>query len=236
MSYLIRWVRQNQSLASRSFALIGRQQRSLVNNPQASPLMANQAIKPLYLISTAPFKTAPPPPPPNQHDPPKKYGKETTSSEIKDTIEYKIKFKEGMDVKKIFKQFYSLYGPLFVACHISISLASLGFFCSLVWLTVDLTKILPDILLSYIGQTMTTMTEGGGKFFIAYAVHKLILPIRLFGAIWLTRTLSGLIKKRRALKLEGNKNKWDDTRLTKIPDPICKGTISSSANELKRPA
>ena len=105
-----------------------------------------------------------------------------------------------LDIKKTVKQFYSLYGPLFIACHIGVSLMSLGFFCTLVWLTVDLTQFLPATIVHKIGDKTAAMGESGGKFVLAYAVHKVILPLRLAGAILLTRTLSRLITKQRGLK------------------------------------
>lgn len=113
--------------------------------------------------------------------------------QYRDPIKYTIKFKE-LDVKKVIKEFYSFYGPLFIVCHIGVSLASLGFFCSLVWLTVDPIKYIPEQLLSLIGKTMASMTEGGSKFIIAYAIHKIILPLRLGGTILLTRYLAPKLK------------------------------------------
>lgn len=123
--------------------------------------------------------------------------KENTSNkeddQYRDGIKYTIKFKE-INVKKVIKEFYSFYGPLFVVCHIGVSLASLGFFCSLVWITVDPLHYIPEQLLAAIGRTMANMTEGGSKFIIGYAIHKLILPFRLGGSILLTRYLAPKLK------------------------------------------
>lgn len=98
------------------------------------------------------------------------------------------------DAKKIFKQFYSVYGPLFVVCHISVSLTSLGIFSTIVWLNIDPLAYVPDSLGAMIGDTALKMTGSGGKFVIAYAIHKLILPFRLILSIGLTKLLSSKIK------------------------------------------
>lgn len=110
---------------------------------------------------------------------------------------YIIKFKKGYDVKEIFKRFYSLYGPLFVACHIGVSLASLGTFVAIIWPMVDPLAYLPNAVILAMGNYATSATQGGGKFVVAYALHKLILPIRLSLAIWLTQRLAPRIKLKR---------------------------------------
>lgn len=142
----------------------------------------------------------PPPPPPHHHHhhhkphpppPPKNGGPD---HEKVDNIKYQITFKKPTDVKKLIKDFYSLYGPLFIACYISVSLLSLGFFCTVVWIMVDPIQYMPEVVVTKIGENMTDLTGKGGKFVVAYAIHKLILPIRLFGGIWLTRSLSRIIK------------------------------------------
>lgn len=103
---------------------------------------------------------------------------------------FQIRFKdEDMDVKKTFKNLYSIYGPLFVVCHISISLISLGFFSALVYTTVDLTPYIPSSIIERLGDNVVNMTGGGGKFLVAYAAHKMTLPIRFGLGIWLTRYL-----------------------------------------------
>lgn len=124
--------------------------------------------------------------------------KPKTDEKKKDDIPI-INFKT-YDVKKIFKQFYSVYGPLFVGCHISISLTSLGFFSTLVWMNVDLVRFIPEFFQSAIGEEYTSMTGSGGKFVLAYAIHKSILPFRLAGAIWLTRFLSAKINYLKRVK------------------------------------
>lgn len=113
---------------------------------------------------------------------------------------YIIKFKEGYNVKEIFKKFYSLYGPLFVVCHISVSLASLGTFMAIVWPMVDPIAYLPDALVEMMGKVISSATQGGGKFVVAYAIHKLILPVRLGLAIWLTKRLAPRINLKGWLK------------------------------------
>lgn len=212
MPYLLRWLRHNQSLATRSATL-------MTTGNVYETTAALSIMKPLYkIIRTQPIMTSSlpllsPPPPPHHHhkSPPDNHGpkmdnnkqpppppqQQPPSSDKKDDINYVIKFKQGLDVKKVFKEFYSLYGPLFVVCHVSIGLISLGFFCSLTWFAIDLTKIVPDFVVARIGESMTTMTGTGGKFVVAYAIHKLLLPVRLGAAIYITRSLSRIIKRRK---------------------------------------
>lgn len=106
-----------------------------------------------------------------------------------------VKFKT-YDVKKIFKEFYSLYGPLFIVCHIGVSLTSLGLFSTIVWFNIDPMHYAPNWLAGAIGETALRLTGSGGKFVIAYAIHKLILPVRLATAIYLTQRLSKIFKKK----------------------------------------
>lgn len=160
-------------------------------------MIGNQAIKPMYQISAASMMTTCPMLQ-NGSDQAGGSGKQQ-KGEIKDNIKYEIKFK-NLDVKKIFKDFYSLYGPLFIACHIGISLVSLGFFYGLVYTTVDVTAILPSYFVEKIGHKIASATGAGGQFVVAYAAHKVMLPIRLLLAIGLTRFISRTIQARRAAR------------------------------------
>uniref|UniRef100_A0A6G1SNG8 Protein FAM210B n=1 Tax=Aceria tosichella TaxID=561515 RepID=A0A6G1SNG8_9ACAR len=209
MSYLLRWVRYNQSLATRSMTLMTNG-NSVYERTAASQ---NNNLKPLYqVVRSQPIMTPTPSllsqlPPRPPHPPPPRPGIDNNNnnkmneetSEKKDDINYVIQFKRGLDVKKVFKEFYSLYGPLFVVCHIGIGLISLGFFCSLTWFAIDLTQMVPDFVVARIGESMASMTGTGGKFVVAYAIHKLILPVRLGAAIYVTRLLSRVIKKKRKM-------------------------------------
>lgn len=196
MSYLIRWTRQNQVLANRSASFLASQG---IGTPNM--LMGSHTIKPLYQTPAAPLTTTMPL---SYNGPKREHHKKPDEGQpggIKDNIEYTIKFKE-LDVKKIFKQFYSLYGPLFVASHIGVSLCSLGFFCSLVYLAIDITELIPSFMIEMMGKRAAGMTGVGSKFVAAYAVHKVLLPVRLFAAIWLTRMLSRTIQARKAIKMK----------------------------------
>ena len=119
---------------------------------------------------------------------------ENKSKKNDDGIEYTITFKRGPKIKDVIKQVYTLYGPVFVVCHILVSLTSLGFFCSLILLSVDLTQVIPDAVWQRIGERFMDTAEKGGKFFVAYAIHKLLLPARLGISILLTRHVSRLIQ------------------------------------------
>lgn len=191
MSYLYRWVRQNQTLACRSAALLAGKQGNITSNT----LIANQTIKPIYQMSTTCLSTSAP-----YMKQENDLGKtQKQKGETKDDIKYEIKFKE-IDYRKMFKEFYSLYGPLFIVCHIGVSLCSLGFWCSLAWFAIDLGALVPEFLVSVIGQNMTEITGASGKFVVAYAIHKFTLPIRLGLAIGVTRAISRFIKARKAIK------------------------------------
>lgn len=157
------------------------------NNAKCVPLY--QCLKVQPMTSSTTLYTA---------QQPKDHSDKLASSKVDDKKdEYVIKFKKGTDVKQIFKDLYSLYGPVFVACHIAISLTSLGFFCMLVYFSIDLTQYVPEYVAGLIGEKMTTLTGTGGKFVVAYAVHKILLPIRLTAAIYVTRTVSNFIRKRK---------------------------------------
>lgn len=116
---------------------------------------------------------------------------------VKDDIKYTVRFSKNnyLDVKDAFKKFYSLYGPLFIVCHIGVSLASLGTFSALVWLTVDPIRYIPDGIIMQLGERAASFTNEGGKFVIAYGLHKIILPLRLVGSIYATRYLAPKITK-----------------------------------------
>lgn len=106
-----------------------------------------------------------------------------------DNIEYSVNFKT-FDVKKIFKEFYSVYGPLFLVCHIGVSLVSLGFFCSLTWIIVDPTEIIPGFIQDQMATWVFNSAGTGSKFVVAYALHKVIFPFRIGTAIWATRRIA----------------------------------------------
>lgn len=184
MSYLLRSIEHNRLLISKTFSL----QRNNLLETSSVTLCRTRAKASYNIMMQAPLSTS--------QKPPDQKSTEQKSRKV-DNIKYEIKFKQPTDVKKLFKDLYSLYGPLFIACHIGISLLSVGFFFSIVSLTVDPTKYIPDSVLVMIGQNMSDVTASGSKFVLAYAIHKIILPVRIFTAIWLTRKLSKVIKLRR---------------------------------------
>lgn len=97
-------------------------------------------------------------------------------------------------MKKAFKEASLNYGPLFIVCHIGISLISVGTFCSFVWLVADPVPYLPESFTRVVGEKMMQMTGEGGKFVIAYAMHKVLFPLRLFVSVGLTKLLSPRVK------------------------------------------
>nr|XP_039274541.1 protein FAM210B, mitochondrial-like [Styela clava] len=66
------------------------------------------------------------------------------------------------------------YGAFGMAFHITISLASLGFFYSLVYMGVDMAS-----LFNWFGVESSSFTTGASTFMIAYAVHKIFAPVRI---------------------------------------------------------
>lgn len=187
MSHLFRLLRPNLFMRGRSTILM--------NNISELPPTKNISLthhQPKLTLTTPPRSTE---------------GTDKEKQEkqgFQDNFKYTVRFADN-DFKKIFKDFYSLYGPLFIGCHISVSLFSLGFFYSVVWLTVDPIQYIPEALATRLGDVMLSMTGSGGKFVLAYAIHKLILPVRLGAAIWVTRTLARKIKlKKSPMKEKSN--------------------------------
>lgn len=172
MSYILTLIRQAQiRTINRSVRLMGNK-----------VFETSQSFQP----ATRPLTTSAPILGPNQNE-----------KKNLDDVKYVIKLKKGMTYGDLFKDTYKIYGPIFIATHIGISLTSLGFWYSLVWLTVDPTQYIPDAWLAGISSSSISLTGEGGKFVLAYAIHKITLPIRLAGSIWLTRILSKIVKSKR---------------------------------------
>lgn len=156
-----------------------------------SCLNSSQSIKPLYQVTNSSLTTSAVNLASQESSPPPKDKKNL------DDVNYEVRVKKELTYKELFKDAYSLYGPIFIGTHISISLISLGFWYSLVWITVDPTQYISEKWLNAISENVITMTGEGGKFVLAYAFHKLTLPVRLAGSIMLTRKLSYIIKSKR---------------------------------------
>lgn len=185
MSYLLKLIRQSQSrMINRSSLLAG-------NKIYES----SQTARPLYQKTKSPFSTSAPilAPSSSSSSPPSDQNEKTSSDDNK----YVIKLKKELTYGELFKDTYKIYGPIFIGTHISISLLSLGFWYTLVWLTVDPTQYLSQHMLNVLSDNVLSVTGEGSKFVIAYAVHKLTLPLRLAGSIWLTKILSKIVKSKR---------------------------------------
>ncbi|KRT82588.1 hypothetical protein AMK59_3745 [Oryctes borbonicus] len=76
------------------------------------------------------------------------------------------------------------YGSTVIVFHVGISLLSLGFFYALVSSGVDLTSVLQYMNLS--NDRINNLTGNAGTFVIAYAIHKIFVPVRI--GITLTAT------------------------------------------------
>lgn len=98
---------------------------------------------------------------------------------------------------KEFTNFYKLYGPVFVVCYVGIGAMTFG---SLIGLTMlvgsdAIIKYIPDMIVSFAGESAMSAASGAGKFVVAYGIYKVLIPFRIAGAIWLTRKLSPRFKR-----------------------------------------
>lgn len=183
--------------ANKSFTSLSSPLTGTTDSPKVQILNSNikpkikdiraTAVQTIRTASTGPTNRRPPDEQKNQMDDKEEF------KEFKTKFDNTVKFKQKDFAEKV-RQFYSLYGPLFVICHIAVSLTSIGFFYSIVYLTVDPMKYLPESLITMIGTQMRYVAGESSKFVLAYAIHKLILPFRLGGSIYLTQRLSKRVK------------------------------------------
>lgn len=81
--------------------------------------------------------------------------------------------------KEQFKRAVSQYGPTLIVFHVGISLASLGFFYTLVSSGIDVVSLVER--LPVVGEKVkeNAVAAGATTFVIAYAVHKVFAPVRI---------------------------------------------------------
>jgi len=81
----------------------------------------------------------------------------------------------GQQLKRLVGQ----YGSIVMVFHVSISLASLGFFYLIVSNGIDVVPYLKNV--PYIGDQLnaSSVAAGASTFVIAYAVHKVFAPVRM---------------------------------------------------------
>jgi hypothetical protein len=97
------------------------------------------------------------------------------------------------------KRLIQNYGSTAVMLHIVLSLTSLGSFYTVLYFGVDVTAYIP---MHRFGETAAKVMAGSGTFAVAYALHKMIMPIRIAATIALTPVLvkqlirAGLLKHR----------------------------------------
>lgn len=112
------------------------------------------------------------------------------NSKKEEKPEYIIKFKQGIDLKAMIKEFYSLYGPLFIVSYVGLSICTLGCCTAICYSSVDLSFLGTTSIFRSLGSSTQSWTENGGKFLIAYAMHKITMPLRIAGAVLLTKRLA----------------------------------------------
>ncbi|EDO35452.1 predicted protein [Nematostella vectensis] len=94
---------------------------------------------------------------------------------------------QAQRLRKIFAE----YGSIAVVFHVSISLTSLGICYTAVSSGLDVPGLLQSVGLSK-GLSDSALTTGASTFVIAYACHKVFVPVRMF----LTITCTPLIVHR----------------------------------------
>lgn len=95
------------------------------------------------------------------------------------------------------KRLFQNYGKTAVILHITISLASLGFWYSLISFGVDLTNYVNTDAIS---SNLSKVVVESGNFAIAYAIHKAIMPARIAATVLLTPPLASWLRKRGIIK------------------------------------
>lgn len=111
-----------------------------------------------------------------------------------------IKIKPKLTVRDVIKKATKEYGPVFLVVHITVSLMSVGFFYSIVNYTVNPIEYLPHIVTELLGEKLTLATNEGGTMVIAYALHKIVFPVRLAISLGTTPYLSKRIFQMRFFK------------------------------------
>lgn len=104
-----------------------------------------------------------------------------------------------MPIRKRLKNMIILYGPLATVLHISLSLTFLGVTYLLVNFGLDATGILSEY--APLKESTGLIIAHGGKFGLAYALYKMMMPLRIMVTLFLTPKVAnklhsiGLIKK-----------------------------------------
>ncbi|CAG2111293.1 unnamed protein product [Medioppia subpectinata] len=81
------------------------------------------------------------------------------------------------------KRIISNYGSTAVILHIMLSLTSLSFFYTIIYFGVDVSQYIP---MDMFGETVTKVMTGSGTFAVAYAIHKMVMPVRIGATVALT--------------------------------------------------
>lgn len=118
-----------------------------------------------------------------------------TNREGKQQTEYVVKFKQDPTVGMVFKDLYSLYGPLYVVCHLGFSAVTLGLTTALAYSSLDIAWFLEKIhYVDRLSENSSYWAEKSGTFLIAYAMYKLTLPVRIGLSVLMTKQLAPRLK------------------------------------------
>lgn len=110
-----------------------------------------------------------------------------------------IKLTSAQKLKKAVTE----YGATVIVFHIGISLISLGTSYLLVSTGLDVEQLLIDLNLEDWFKGNTMLVSNAGTFAVAYAIHKLLLPVRI------TITLGSVPFIVKYLRQKGILKKWD---------------------------
>lgn len=111
-----------------------------------------------------------------------------------------------MSKKDQLKRAVKDYGSTVIVFHVMISLASLGFFYVLVSSGIDVMSLV--VKLPYIGEQLgkSSLAAGASTFVIAYAVHKVFVPVRMSITLTATPFIVRYLRAKGFLKLKSSKS------------------------------
>ncbi|XP_054164471.1 protein FAM210B, mitochondrial-like [Oppia nitens] len=98
------------------------------------------------------------------------------------------------------KRIIQNYGSTAIVLHIVLSLISLGTFYTIIYLGFDVTKLLENEFFERFGENVTKIMAGSGTFAVAYALHKVIMPLRITATIILTPIIVNFFRRHGVMK------------------------------------
>ncbi len=95
------------------------------------------------------------------------------------------------------KRLIQNYGTTAIALHISLSLTSLAIWYSIIYFGVDVPHYIDFERFGAVGNKVLASS---GTFAVAYAVHKLTMPVRITLTVFLTPVLVNWLRKKGVIK------------------------------------